>query len=362
MSWLGYRWVAYGGAAGATAAATLVGLAMRPHFELVNIAMVYLLAVVAVALRFTRGPTIGASVLSVVAFDYFFVPPSGTFSVDDPQYLLTFAMMLGVGLVVSQLAAIVRAQAQVRARLALDAETERIRNALLSSISHDLRTPLAVICGASSSLAGRTDLSPEERRELAQDIFTQARDMSELLAKVLEMTRLESGAIALQRDWAALNEIAGSVLRRLEERLATHMMMIDLPAELPLVRVDSVLMEQVLANLLENAAKHTPPRTLIRLRAQASGQVMTVSVEDFGPGLDEGELEHVFDKFERGGGWVSGRGGMGLGLSICRAIVRLHGGAIWAERLPGGGAAFRFTLPLEPPPEMPAGDCAFVNG
>jgi two-component system sensor histidine kinase KdpD len=363
MSWLGYRWVAYGGAAGATAAATLVGLAMRPHFELVNIAMLYLLAVVAVALRFTRGPTIGASALSVVAFDYFFVPPSGTFSVDDPQYLLTFAMMLGLGLVISQLASSVRAQAEARARLALEAETERIRNALLSSISHDLRTPLAVICGASSSLAERGEsLGADERRALAQGIFAQARDMSELVAKVLEMTRLESGAIALQRDWAALNEIAGSVLRRLEERLATHMVMIDLPAELPLVRVDSVLMEQVLANLLENAAKHTPPRTLIRLRAQASDQVMTVSVEDFGPGLPEDELEHVFGKFERGVGWVSGRGGMGLGLAICRAIVRLHGGAIWAEGLPGGGTAFRFTLPLEPLPEMPAGDCALANG
>jgi two-component system, OmpR family, sensor histidine kinase KdpD len=363
MSWPGYRWLGYGGAAALTAAATLAGLAMRPHFELVNIAMVYLLAVVAVALRFPRGPTISASALSVVAFDYFFVPPSGTFSVDDPQYLLTFAMMLGVGLVISQLATIVRAQAQAQARLALDAETERIRNALLSSISHDLRTPLAVICGASSSLAERGEsLGANERRALAESVFAQARDMSELVAKVLEMTRLESGAIALERDWAALNEIAGSVLRRLEERLAGHMVMTELPDQLPLVRVDSVLMEQVLCNLLENAAKHTPPRTLIRLRAETSGQVMTVSVEDFGPGLSGDELEHVFGKFERGAGWVSGRGGMGLGLAICRAIVRLHGGTIWAEPLPGGGTAFRFTLPLEPPPEMPAGDCALANG
>jgi two-component system sensor histidine kinase KdpD len=324
---------------------------MRAHFELVNIAMVYLLAVVVIALRFSRGPTIATSVLSVAAFDYFFVPPSGTFTVDDPQYVLTFVMMLVVGLVISHLTTSVRARAQAQARLAVEAETERIRNALLSSISHDLRTPLAVISGASSSLAERGEqLGPEERRALAHSIFAQSREMSELVAKVLQMTRLESGSLTLQRDWSSLGEIAASVLRRLEERLATHMVMLELPDDLPLVRVDTVLIEQVLANLLENAAKHTPPRTLIRVRAQASGEAIVVSVEDFGPGLPEGDLEQVFAKFRHGGG----RGGVGLGLAICRAIVRLHLGRIWAERLPGGGSAFHFTLPLEPVPEMPA--------
>jgi len=360
MSWPGHRWVGYGGAAAAAVAATLIGLGMRPHFELVNIAMVYLLAVVAVALRFTRAPTILTSVLSVAAFDYFFVPPSGTFSVEDPQYVVTFAIMLGVGLIVSQLTSSVRARAQAQARLVLEAETERIRNALLSSISHDLRTPLAVICGASSSLAARETLEPEERRALAQSIFDHASDMSELLAKVLEMTRLQSGGIVLQRDWASLSEILGAVLQRLRERLATHMVMIELPDDLPLVRVDSVLIEQVLANLLENAAKHTPPRTLVRVRARAAGDAMTVSVEDFGPGLPDGDLEQLFGKFERGGG--GGRGGMGLGLAICRAVVRLHGGTIWAERLAGTGTAFNFTLSLEPVPAIAAADCAVQSG
>jgi two-component system sensor histidine kinase KdpD len=353
MSWPGYRWLGYGAAAVLAGACTLVGLAMRPHLALVNIAMLYLLAVVAVALRFTRGPTVATSVLSVAAFDYFFVPPSGAFTVDDPQYLLTFAMMLGVGLIISHLTNAVRAKARREARLAQEADTERIRNALLSSISHDLRTPLAVICGASSSLAERGEsLGADERRSLAQSIFGHSREMSELLAKVLEMTRLESGSITPKRDWASLNEIVGSVLRRLQERLATHMVMVELPDDLPLVRLDSVLMDQALANLLENAAKHTPPRTLIRVRAQRSGESMTVSVEDFGPGLPEGDPEQLFAKFERGAS--AGRDGMGLGLAICRAIVRLHEGSIWAERLAGGGTAFRFTLPLEAPPEMPA--------
>jgi len=340
MKWPGYAW-----AAGATFASTLVALGLDAYFHVVNVALVYLLAVVLVALRFRRGPVIVVSVLNVVAFNFFFIPPRGTFHVDDPQYLLTFAMMLGVGLIVSGLTERVRARAQAQAALEIEAETERVRSALLASISHDLRTPLAVITGASSTLAERGErLGAEERAALAQSIFQQARDMSELVTKVLQMTRLESGAIKLERGWDSLAEIAGAVLRRLHDRLATHLMMIDLPDDLPLVRVDASLIEQVLANLLENAARHTPPRTLIRLRAHVAGGEMVVSVEDFGPGLPEGDLERIFKKFHKGAG---------LGLAICRAIVELHKGRIWAERLPGVGTAFRFTLPLETPPPMP---------
>jgi two-component system sensor histidine kinase KdpD len=345
MRWLGYAW-----GAGAALASTLIALGMGSHFELVNIAMVYLLAVVVIALRFDRGPVVAASVLSVAAFDFFFVPPRGTFTVDDPQYLLTFAMMLAVGLIISGLTESVRARAKAQADLALEAETERVRNALLASISHDLRTPLAVISGASSSLAERGErLEPAERRALAQSIFATSRDMSELVAKVLQMTRLENGTITLERDWHALDEIAGSVLRRLKERLAAHMVMVDMPTELPLARVDGALIEQALGNLLENAARHAPAHTLIRVRAQTSGGELVVSVEDFGPGLPEGDPQELFAKFRHGE-----RGGVGLGLAICKAIVSLHGGRIWAERLPAAGTAFRFALPLETQPLLPA--------
>src|SRR5688572_13208372 len=338
---MGYAW-----AAGTTLAATLVALGLDAYFHVVNVALVYLLAVVLVALRFRRGPVIAVSVLNVVAFNYFFIPPRGTFHVDDPQYLLTFAMMLGVGLIVSGLTERVRARAKAQAALAVEAETERVRSALLSSISHDVRTPLAVITGASSTLAERGErLSAEQRAALAQSIYQQARDVSELVTKILQMTRLENDAIRLERDWCSLDEIVGSLVLRLKDRLATHLLMIDLPDDLPLVRIDGALIEQALANLLENAARHTPPRTLIRLRAQVSGGELVVSVEDFGPGLPEGDLERIFKKFHRGAG---------LGLAICRAIVELHKGRIWAERLPGVGTAFRFTLPLEAPPPMPA--------
>lgn len=348
------RWIGYCFAAGATALCTLAGLAMHPRFDLVNIAMVYLLAVVVIALRFPRGPAIAASVLSVGAFDFLFVPPRGRFTIDDIQYLLTFAIMLAVALVISRLVENVRRQASAQAALAVDAETERIRSALLASISHDLRTPLAVMAGASSSLAEAGErLSPDERRTLATSVFDQAREMSEHVAKILQMTRLEAGAIKVDRDWVALSEIVGSVLRRLSERLAAHRVIVELPDDFPLVRVDATLIEQALGNLLENCAKHTPAGTVVRLWARRRATEIIVTVEDYSGGLSDRELERVFAKFQHGS--VEGGGtDIGLGLAICRAIVRLHGGQIWAERVPAGGTAFRFTLPFEEPPAVPA--------
>lgn len=344
----GYAW-----AVAATLSCTAAGWAMRGRFDLVNIAMVYLLGVVIVALRFPRGPAVATTVLSVAAFDVLFVPPQGTFTVDDAQYLLTFGIILAVGLVISRLVESVRARAHVQARLEAQAETERLRSALLASISHDLRTPLAVMAGASSTLAERGErMSAEERRGLARSVFEQAREMSEQVAKILQMTRLETGAITLARDWDAIGEIAESLLRRLRERLASHRVIVELADELPLVRVDASLIEQALGNLLENAARHTPPGTLIRLRARRAGAELVVSVEDFGPGLSDEELERVFAKFHRGAA-EGAVGGMGLGLSICRAIVKLHGGRAWAERVPGGGTAFRFSLPVEQAPSLP---------
>lgn len=347
--WIGYAW-----AAGATVACTLVGFEMHSRFDLVNIAMVYVLAVVIIALKFSRGPGIVASVLCVAAFDYFFVPPRGTFTVDDVQYLLTFGIMLAVALIISGLVRSIRRQAAARAALEIEAETERIRSALLASISHDLRTPLAVMAGASSSLAESGErLSPAERHALAKSVFEQAREMSERVNKVLQMTRLETGALKVERDWASLSEIAGSALARLAERMAAHRVILELPEDLPLVRVDSTLVEQALGNLLENCAKHTPPGTIVRLRAQRRAGEILVSIEDYSGGVPEGDVERIFQKFNRGAIEEAGTG-MGLGLAICRAIIRLHGGKAWAEHVPAGGTAFRFTLPVEDAPPIPA--------
>ena len=346
--WPGYAW-----AVGATAVCTLAGAAMRPRFDLVNIAMVYLLAVVVIALRFPRGPAIVASGLSVAAFDVLFVPPRGTLTVDDVQYLLTFAIMLAVAIVISRLVESVRSRAAAHAALEIEAETERIRSALLASISHDLRTPLAVMAGASSSLAESGErLSAEERRALAASVFEQAREMSEHVAKVLQMTRIETGAIRLERDWTALSEIVGSVLARLSGRLAQHRVIVELPGDLPLVRVDAGLVEQAIGNLLENCARHTPAGTVVRVRAQRRDDDVLVTVEDYSGGLGDADLERIFAKFSRG--TVEGGGtDIGLGLAICRAIVRLHGGQAWAERVTGGGTAFKLTLPLDEAPVDP---------
>jgi two-component system sensor histidine kinase KdpD len=249
--------------------------------------------------------------------------------------------------------ALERAQLAERAeRASVDAKAEGLRNALLASISHDLRTPLAVISGASSSLAEKGPLlSPQEREALARSIFEQSQQMSDLVANVLQITRLEGGAIALNRDWHSLSELVGSVLARLREPLASHPLKVQLPGGLPLVRVDAMLIEQVLANLLENASKYTPPGTPITLSAELQAREVLVSVEDQGPGLPPGDPEALFAKFHRGS-MEGAVGGVGLGLAICRAVVNLHGGRIWAERRPKG-SAFRFTLPLEEVPQVP---------
>jgi two-component system sensor histidine kinase KdpD len=501
------RWPRYVWAAGAVAVATGAAALMDPFFEPANQVMVYLLAVTLVATRLGRGPSVFAVITSVLAFDVFFVPPEGTFQVSDTQYLVTFVVMLAVGLVISNLAANVRTRALIagyreqrtaalyamsrelasvddaedmvriavkhvaqvfdsqtvillpdrerrvrhprgeassaslraadlpvaqwvldhgepaglgtdtlpgatayylplpgseatigvlailpanplrvfvpeqqklletfasqialaleRAQLAaaaqtnaFDAESERLRNALLAAISHDLRAPLASLVDAASSLAERGErIGERDRVELARAIHAEAGRMTGLIDNVLDMARLQAGAASLHRHWHPLEALVGATIERLERTLAAHRVQTHLPADLPLVNVDGGLIGQVLGNLLENAAKYTPPRTTISISAEPGPDEIVVSVADEGPGLPPGEEERIFDKFHRAAP-EGAQGGVGLGLSICKAIVQAHGGTISAENLPAGGAVFRFTLPLVGEPPKVSGDDA----
>jgi two-component system, OmpR family, sensor histidine kinase KdpD len=262
-------------------------------------------------------------------------------------------------LFVSQIAAAVE-----RVELAADAqkkqleiEAERLRSSLLSSVSHDLRTPLAVVTGAASTLLEDLGtLSSEARRDLLDTIHEETLRLTRLVRNLLDMTRLASGALRVTKEWQPLEEIVGAALGRVEDRLGKREVKVDLPEDLPLVPIDAVLLEQVLINLLENAAKYTPEGSPIELSARASGagasRQVTVEISDRGPGIPGGDLERVFEKFFRLA--REGRsGGAGLGLPICRGVVEAHGGRIWASNREGGGATFSFTLPLEgEPPEL----------
>jgi two-component system sensor histidine kinase KdpD len=261
----------------------------------------------------------------------------------EQRYLLeTFAGQIGLALERARLAEVAET-----ARIA--AEGESLRNTLLASISHDLRTPLAVIAGAGSTLAehGAT-LDEKTRTTLARSVETKAREMTELVSNVLDLMRFQSGKIELRRDWQTLDDLLGAALNAMTDRLAQHPLDVRLPPDLPAVYVDATLIVQVFTNLLDNIVKYTPPSTPVHVAAAVDGRYIRVTVDDEGPGLPIGDPARLFEKFQRGGeeGTIVG---VGLGLAICRAVVRAHGGDIEAGARPGGGARFEFTLPTAEP-------------
>jgi two-component system sensor histidine kinase KdpD len=228
------------------------------------------------------------------------------------------------------------------------AETERLRSALLTSISHDLRTPLASILGSATSLRSYgKEMDPKTQNELVDTIREEAERLNRFIANLLDMTKLESGAIAPHAEAVDLADVVGSALRRAAPVAAGHKVELIFESGLPMVTLDPVLFEQVLFNLLDNAAKYTPSGTRIVIRARRDGGLMRIAIEDEGPGIPAGDLEHIFDKFYRGQSGDSHRAGTGLGLAICRGFVEAMGGTIAAANRAGGhGAMFTIALPV----------------
>ncbi len=482
----------------ALASATAVLIFRRT--ELADIVMVYLLGILIVATRFGRGPSLLASILSVAALDFLFVPPYFTFAVTDFRHVGTFAVMLLMGVVIGNLTERIRAQARLargreqrtqalfhlgqelarsagsaalvasalqnvasqfhgqgvvlqpdeqgrlrapvqptsfplneqelgvaqwvydhaepagfgtltlpgaratylplrgvtkpigvmgvlpegaprwaepdqrqlleafanQTALALErallaeqgavdrrrADEERLRNALLSSVSHDLRTPLGVITGAVSTALETPDLPEASRRELLQSAQEEAQRLHRLVSNLLDITRLESGSLDLHTEWMPVEEVVGAALNRRELATEAHRVRVSLPPDLPLVAMDGVLMEQLLLNLLDNALKYSPPGSPVDIKAWAVGKSLTISISDQGPGIPPGDEERIFEKLARGQA-TAHRPGSGLGLAICKGIATAHHGRIQATNHLQGGAHFLVTLPLGTPPVMP---------
>jgi len=486
-------------AIGVIGVTTGLAAAVRALLHVPDVEMLFLLGVLVVALTSGRRPSILAAALAVVSYDFFFVPPAFTLDVSDARYFLTFAMMLGIGVVIGTLtlrlreqqraavarerrtsavyalsrelaaavdapgvgSACVRAVAEAfdceavflaakdrellepvaaappgltlgtgeravsqwvlehgrpagrgtdtlpgepvlclplrtwgdvlavlalrppgarsftgeqrdqldslgrHAAVALDrvhlaedarraslrAKTEELRSGLLSAVSHDLRTPLAAITGAGTLLLDDGVADPALRRELITTVVEEAERLERLVSNLLDMTRLESGVVEPRREWVPLVEVVGAAMNRLDRQLAGRPVVTTIPDDVPLLSIDPILVQQLFVNLLENAAKYTPPGSELSVRAAREGGTLVVDVADRGPGIPAGEEERVFERFHRAA--QPGVRGVGLGLPIARAIAQAHGGRLTASNRAGGGAVFRLTLPLATPPEAP---------
>jgi two-component system sensor histidine kinase KdpD len=496
--------MSYGTAILVVALSTLTGGAVFGRGALADVVMLYLLGIVVVALRFGQGPSLATAMLSVLSFDFFFVPPYLTFAVVDFRHIVTFGVMLFVAVVISSLTERVRQHADAarereartavlydlsrelartagktatlsiagrhleavfdgaatlllddsagrlqpafespgtadvrndemgvamrafesrraagigtatlsggrgfyvpliasrgcigvlglyprdrsrfddqhqhrfaeafssqiaaaveRASLSEEAEkrrveveAERLRTALLSSVSHDLRTPLAVMTGAASTLLdpASESLPATERRELLTTIYEEGERLGRLIRNLLDITRLESGAVSPKKEWCPIEEIVVAAVSRLESRLGDRDVRVEVAADL-MAPVDFVLVEQLFVNLLENAVKYAGPKTSIEIAARREGQDLVVDVADRGPGFPSGDELRVFEKFYRG----ARRGapsGAGLGLAIAKAVAVVHGASLAANNRPGGGAVITLRLPIEgTPPPAPA--------
>ena len=354
------------------AVCTLLALLFRHLIDPVNMVMFYLVAVVFVGAKYGRTASIFASILSVTAFNFFFVEPYYSLQVYDSKYYVTFAFLLAASLIVSSVAAKLKLQSASVARQneelqklyqaanelanatkiaedqSMEAERIKLRNTLLSAMGHDLRTPLSSITGAASTLCAQPNLSPQAEI-LAHSIHIEASRLNKLVSNLLDVTRMESGTLSLNRQPYFVDELIGSSLELTKESVEKHSVSLQVERDLPLLNIDGVLIEQVLINLLENAARYTLDGGNISVTASGTPYAVEISVADSGIGIPAGSEIAIFERYKRlADKKPTERGeGMGLGLAICKGIVEAHGGHIWVRNSTNGGAVFTFTLPFQ---------------
>ena len=320
-------------------AASLAGHLMRNLFSNTNLVMFYILAVVVAALKLGRGPSILAAVLGVLFFDFLFVHPYYSFAVADTEYLVTFLVLFIVGIVISTLVEDTR-------HVGLMKEKDKMQTALFNSISHDLRTPIASITGALSTLIENPELDAVFQKELLETASEEAGRMNQLVGNLLDMARVEAGALKISSKLCEVRDVVGSALNQFEEKLRNKNITIKIPAELPDVLMDFSLMMKVLVNLIDNAVNYSPAGVELEIEASYRNLYVELRISDRGLGIPQEDIEHVFDKFYRVKRPQSFKG-TGLGLSICRSIVEAHKGRIRAENRSGGGTSIVILLPCQ---------------
>lgn len=326
---------------------TVINFALYPYVLTSNLIIIYLLAVVIIAAYQNEryGPPFITALLSTIAFDFFFTQPRFNFTVQHRSDLVTLMMMFIVAQVLSHLTTYIRHHAKEVKVAQMQTETERFRNLLLSSISHDLRTPLSSIMGAASLFLSTEDkLSHVMRQELAQDIYNESDRLNRIVNNILQLVKLESQSLEINKQLNSIEEVIRAALDTLEKSLVNRHVNINLSPSLPPIIFDPMLIEKVLNNILENAIKFSDPSSAIDISAEIKNKYMMIKIGDRGPGIDENELKRIFTKFYQGRRLQNK--GIGLGLAICKDILKAHGGDIWAYNRDGGGAVFCFTLPL----------------
>ena len=340
-----------GRAAGILIAATLVGLLFSGlKIPEANIIAVYILGVLIISIITSSWMySFLASVISVLAFNFLFTIPRFTLRAYDPSYPVTFGIMFLVALITGSLASRMKAYARESAQAAMQIEKEQLRADLLRSISHDLRTPLTSISGnASNLLSNENEFSQETRMQIYGDIYDDSMWLIKLVENLLSVTRIEDGRMDLRMSAELMDEVIAEAMRHTDRNRDGRKIEVSSDEEFILGKMDARLIVQVVINLVDNAVKYTPEGAQIRIHTGKKDGMVVVSVSDTGPGIPDEQKSKVFDMFYTGTNRAAdGRRSLGLGLGLCRSIIRAHGGEIWVSDNKPQGAVFTFTLPAE---------------